>query len=103
VTDLERQLMGWRLTTAEIVYRLPDHPSLLQTFVWQKLDAAPKYPALQKFLDFWEREIEAKIHTVRVAQPTSGRPRTSRCTEDRGIFDLRDQLVFWPATVPTAT
>lgn len=68
MTDLERQLMGWRLTTAEIVYRLPDHPSLLQTFVWQKLDAAPKYPALQKFLDFWEREIEAKIHTVRVAQ-----------------------------------
>lgn len=68
MTDLERQLMGWRLTTAEIVYRLPDHPSLLQTFVWQKLDAAPKYPALQKFLEFWEREIEAKIHTVRVAQ-----------------------------------
>ncbi|MET4698717.1 uncharacterized protein Usg [Constrictibacter sp. MBR-5] len=68
MTDLERQLMGWRLTTAEIVYRLPDHPCLLQTFVWQKLDAAPKYPALQKFLDFWEREIEAKIHTVRVAQ-----------------------------------
>lgn len=74
MTDLERQLMGWRLTTAEIIYRLPDHPSLLQTFVWQKLDSAPKYPALQKFLDFWEREIEAKIHTVRVAQRGIVRP-----------------------------
>ncbi|MFN4090777.1 MAG: usg protein [Alphaproteobacteria bacterium] len=80
MTDLEKQLLGWRLTTAEIVYRMPDHPSLLQTFVWQKLDAAPRYPALQKFLDFWEREIEAKIHSVRVAQREIVRPSELRHT-----------------------
>ncbi len=68
MTDLERQLMGWRLTTAEIIYRLPDHPDLLQTFLWQKLDSAPRFPELRQFLDFWEREIEGKIHSVRVAQ-----------------------------------
>lgn len=65
--DLERQLTGYRLTTAEILYRMPDHPHLLQSFLWQRLDLAPRYPALQDFLDFWEREIEAKIHSVRVA------------------------------------
>ena len=67
MNDLERQLRGYRLTTAEILYRMPDHPALLQSFVWQKLDIAPRYPVLQGFLEFWEREIEAKIHSVRVA------------------------------------
>jgi uncharacterized protein Usg len=65
---LEQQLAGCRLTTAEIIYRLPDHPALLQSFLWQKLDLAPKYPVLTKFLDFWEAELEGKIHSVKVAQ-----------------------------------
>ncbi len=65
--DLQRQLQGYRLTTAEIVYRLPDHPGVLQSYIWQDLDMAPKYPILQRFLDFWTREIEGKVHSVRVA------------------------------------
>jgi len=36
--DLERQLTGSRQTTAEILYRMPDHPGLVQTFLWQELD-----------------------------------------------------------------
>ena len=32
---MELQLMGYRLATAEITYRMPDHPAILQTFVWQ--------------------------------------------------------------------
>ena len=67
MSDLQRQLNGYRLTTAEILYRMPDHPAVLQSFVWQKLDIAPRYPVLHGFLEFWEREIEAKIHSVRVA------------------------------------
>lgn len=35
----------WRLTTAEILYHMPDHPGMLQSFVWQKLDHAPAFPA----------------------------------------------------------
>ena len=65
---LEQQLAGYRLTTAEILYRMPDHPGVLQSFIWQKLDLAPKYPALRRFLSFWEREIEGSLHSVRVAQ-----------------------------------
>ncbi len=64
--QLTQQLKDYRLTTAEIVYRLPDYPALLQTYVWQDLDLAPRYPALQKFLDFWDRELEGKLHSVRV-------------------------------------
>ena len=63
---IERQLNGYRLTTAEILYHLPDHPGVLQTYVWQDLDIAPKYPVLGRFLDFWQRELDGKLHSVRV-------------------------------------
>lgn len=65
---LQRQLAGYRLTTAEITYRLPDHPGLLQEFVWQDLDLAPEYPELTRFLEFWESELEGRLYAVRVAQ-----------------------------------
>ena len=64
----ELQLQGYRLTTAEILYRLPDHPALLQSFIWQKFDLAPDFPELRKFLEFWSRNIEGKLHSVNVKQ-----------------------------------
>jgi uncharacterized protein Usg len=66
-TQMARQLRGYRLTTAEILYHLPDHPGVLQSYVWQDLDISPKYPVLRRFLDFWVREIEGRLHSVRVA------------------------------------
>jgi uncharacterized protein Usg len=65
--EFEQRLKGATLLTAEVLYYMPDHPRLLQTFMWQTLDMAPKYPRLNKFLDHWRREIEAVIHSVRVA------------------------------------
>jgi len=65
--NLTRQINNYRLTTAKILYHLPDHPALLQEFVWQDLDIAPRYPELRRFLDFWEREIEGRLHSVTVA------------------------------------
>lgn len=62
-----RQVQGYGLTTAEILYRMPDHPSLLQAFLWQEYDLFPRFPELTKFLDFWQREIEGPLHSVRVA------------------------------------
>ena len=65
--EFEKQLEGYRLATAEILYHLPDHPKLLQSYVWQDYDIAPRYPVLSKFLDFWTRELEGPIHSVRLA------------------------------------
>lgn len=61
------RLQGWRLATAEVLYYMPDHPKLLQSFVWQTLDLAPSYPRIHKFLEFWRREIDAVIHSVQLA------------------------------------
>ena len=64
--ELELMLRDYRLTTAEILYHFPDHPVLLQSYVWQELDLAPKFPTLKKFLAFWDRELDGKIHSVKV-------------------------------------
>jgi uncharacterized protein Usg len=62
-----KTLDGYGLTTAEIVYGLPDHPRLLQMFLWQDYDLAPKFPNLEKFLDYWKKEIHGPLHSVKVA------------------------------------
>lgn len=65
--DFAKQLAGYSLTTAEILYRLPDHPALLQTFIWQEYDVHPRFPRLKRFLDFWTRNLEGKLFRVTVA------------------------------------
>ena len=74
----ELQLQGYRLTTAEIIYRLPDYPALLQSFVWQKFDLAPEFPELRKFLEFWSLNIEGKLHSVNVKQSSRTAPNRVR-------------------------
>ena len=54
------------LVTAQITYRRPDHRWLLQEFIWQNYDALPDFPALMKFLRFWQAEIEGPLVAVRV-------------------------------------
>jgi uncharacterized protein Usg len=66
-TDFKRQLSGYGLTTAQILYRRPDHPWLLQTYVWQEYDLCPHFPELQGFLRFWQRSLEGVLHSVTVA------------------------------------
>lgn len=63
--DMELMLEGYGLTTAEILYRMPDHPSLIQTFVWQTYDLAPRFPELTRFLDFWRTSLDGPLHSVR--------------------------------------
>jgi len=65
--DFRAQLAGFSLTTAEILYRLHDHPLLLQSFVWQEYDVHPRFPRLKHFLEFWSRNLDGKLYSVKVA------------------------------------
>jgi uncharacterized protein Usg len=65
--DFGAQLAGYSLTTAEILYRLPDYPALLQSFIWQEYDVHPRFPRLKGFLDFWTRNLEGSLYRVTVA------------------------------------
>lgn len=64
-SDFEKQLNGYGLTTAQIFYHLPDHPKLLQTYIWQEYDLAPEFPAMYGFLDFWQTKLDGLLHSVR--------------------------------------
>jgi uncharacterized protein Usg len=84
--DFQIQLEGYGLTTAEIHYRMPDHPALLQSYTWQDYDLAPLFPELKKFLAFWERELEGALHSVRVAHNRLVRPSEWKAMD--GLFRL---------------
>jgi uncharacterized protein Usg len=66
-SSFNKQLDGYGLTTAQIHYRLPDQPSLLQLYIWQEYDLAPAFPTLQQVLVVWRREIEGALYSVQVA------------------------------------
>lgn len=67
-----------RLVTAQVFYRMPDHRTILQEFIWQKPDLAPKFPGLEKFLDFWDRELDGPIHSVQITHVSLLDPRALR-------------------------
>lgn len=79
--DFKRQLDGYGLTTAQIFYRRPDHPWLLQTYVWQEYDLAPAFPQLNGFLRFWQRSLEGVLHSVTVAHSKLIRPAELRAVD----------------------
>lgn len=84
--DFASQLQGYSLTTAEILYRLPDHPSLLQSYVWQDYDLHPRYPKLMDFLDFWVRNLDGKLYRVRVAHRRLIKPSELRLVNGRFVL-----------------
>jgi len=47
--DFRKQVLGYGLTTAEIVYRRPDRHWLLQTYVWQDYDMISEFPGAKGF------------------------------------------------------
>jgi uncharacterized protein Usg len=65
--ETELLLQGWGVTTAEFFYRLPDHPAILNSYIWQDYDLAPDYPVLERFIAFWQEKIEGPLHSVRFA------------------------------------
>jgi uncharacterized protein Usg len=80
-------MRGYRLTTAEILYRRPDHPAVLQTYLWQEYDLVPRFPELNRFLKFWEANLDGKLHSVRVA--TTGIIAPADLKYARGEFTLQ--------------
>jgi len=84
--DFVKQISGYGLATAHILYRLPDHPAFLQSYIWQEYDKCPKFPELHKFLAFWERELDGKLHSVKVVHQELIKPAEIRAVS--GMFHL---------------
>src|SRR6185312_1871478 len=84
--DFRKQVLGYGLTTAQILYRLPDHPSLLQSYVWQNYDLFPTFPKLKDFLAFWAEKLDGPLFAVTVAHSKLIKPAELRTVD--GVFQL---------------
>jgi uncharacterized protein Usg len=84
--DFEKQVNGFGLTTAHILYRRPDHRWLLQSYIWQAYDLFPQFPELTKFLNFWQQKLEGPLHSVQVAHQKLIKPAELRTVD--GVFRL---------------
>jgi uncharacterized protein Usg len=84
--DFEKQVAGYGLTTAEILYRRPDHKWLLQSYLWQEYDLFPEFPELKRFLAFWEEKLEGPLFKVTVAHCKLIKPAELRTAD--GMFRL---------------
>jgi uncharacterized protein Usg len=84
--DFRKQVLGYGLTTAEILYRRPDRHWLLQSYVWQDYDMFPHFPALKDFLSFWEKTLEGPLFAVTVAHSKLIKPAELRAVD--GVFRL---------------
>jgi uncharacterized protein Usg len=85
--DFIAQLRGYGLTTAEILYHLPDHPALLQSYIWQDYDLAPRFPKLLVFLEFWNGNLDGKVHRVRVTNKRLIDPAEFRYASGRFVLN----------------
>ena len=84
--DFQKQVEGYGLTTANILYRRPDHPWLLQSYIWQNYDLYPDFPELRSFLGFWQKSLEGVLHSVTVAHSRLVKPAEIKTVG--GIFRL---------------
>jgi uncharacterized protein Usg len=85
-SNFEKQVSGYGLTTAQILYRRPDHRWLLQAYIWQDYDLFPNFPELQRFLAFWQEKLEGSLHSVQVAHQKLIKPAELRAID--GVFRL---------------
>ncbi len=84
--DFIAQLKGYSLTTAEILYHMPVHPRLLQSFVWQDYDLAPSFPKLVRFVEFWNGNLDGKVNRVRVCSKRLIDPAEFRYLDGRFVL-----------------
>ena len=76
--DFGKQVNGYGLTTAHILYWRPDHHWLLQSYIWQAYDLFPEFPELQRFLAFWQEKLEGPLHSVQVVHSKLIKPAEMR-------------------------
>jgi uncharacterized protein Usg len=56
----------WELTTIHIYYWMPDYLHILNLFSFQDDDVPPEYPRMQRFVKYWEENLEARIKEIQI-------------------------------------
>lgn len=56
------------LVSLRVYYYMPDYRDIIQEFMWQTMDIKPKYPRVNKFLNYWKENIEAVIADIEMIE-----------------------------------
>ena len=56
----------WELTTIHVYYWMTDYRHILNLFSFQDNDIPPEYPRMQRFVKYWEENIEARIKEIQI-------------------------------------
>ena len=43
---------------------MPDYLNLVNEFIWQTRDQLPDYPRIERFLEYWDQNIDGPIKEV---------------------------------------
>ena len=54
----------WTNATVQVVYYIPDDLHIVQEFLWQTEDQKPDYPRIDRFLNYWDKNIDGPIKEV---------------------------------------
>ena len=63
------------LVSLRVFYYMPDYRDLIQEFMWQTVDVKPKYPRVNRFLNYWKDNIDAVIADIEMAESKQRRPK----------------------------
>ena len=63
------------LVSLRVLYYMPDHRSIIQEFIWQTEDVKPKYPRVNKYLNFCSVHIDAVIADIEMAESEQSQPK----------------------------
>lgn len=80
---------GYKLTTLQIYYYLPDYTNIINEFIYQFLDINPKFPRTHKFLSYWKDNIETPIKEINIAQEGDIYPKSFSYAECLISFGLK--------------
>ncbi len=63
--EMALQLKGYGLTTAQILYRMPEPPLPAAILCLAALRHRADFPEMKNFLKFWQEKLDGPLHSVR--------------------------------------
>ena len=91
-SDFEKLFVHYNcLTTIRVVYYMPDYSNILQEFFWQTIDQPPTFKRIHKFLNYWQYNIDAIIHSVLLSAQTKNPIVANKFHNVTDVFSLGNQ------------
>ena len=75
-------IVNTRPVILQVIYYMPDYPTLLQEFTWGYDDRVPELMRTHKFLNHWRTNIDAVIAEILLSVNDGDRPRKWRSIDE---------------------